>query len=151
MPFARCKGGAACPQDALIVYSSRERLGDKPLHLSVRSLSLTACLRPGTLLILGLALHLAGVCPARAGSADFQSLTWQIDARPVLTRGGEGSVDRGVVGDPCVVWDDAVGTWRMFYFASGLHPESGARGPRTAMALATSAEEIGPGHLLRVS
>jgi hypothetical protein len=98
---------------------------------------------------LSMAISACHVSPARPAEAtppvDFRTQAWEIDARPVLARGGEGSLDRGVVGDPCIVWDDAVGTWRMFYFASGIHPETGARGPRTAMALAASAEAIGPG------
>ncbi len=76
---------------------------------------------------------------------DITQLAWQIDARPVLRRGEGVAIDRGVVGDPCIVWDDARATWRMFYFASGIDPATGAKGPRTAMALATSAEAIGPG------
>ena len=77
--------------------------------------------------------------------AHLQQVSWEIDSRPVLTRGGETAVDRGVVGDPCIVWDETIATWRMFYFASGVHPETGARGRRTAMALAAGAEQIGPG------
>lgn len=76
---------------------------------------------------------------------DFRLTTWEIDARPVLERGGDASLDQRVVGDPCIVWDDAVQTWRMFYFASGRHPTTRALGPRTAMALAKSAEAVGPG------
>jgi hypothetical protein len=77
--------------------------------------------------------------------SDFRTVEWQIDPRPVLALGGSGSIDHGVVGDPCIVWDESVQTWRMFYFASGTHPDTNARGPRTAMALAASGEEIGPG------
>jgi hypothetical protein len=105
---------------------------------------LTATLPPAVLALVSLAGSLALAKPA-APLPDFRTLSWQIDPRPVLARGGEGSLDRGVVGDPCIVWDEAVGTWRMFYFASGVHPETGARGPRTAQALAASAEDIGPG------
>ncbi len=83
--------------------------------------------------------------PGIPPGTDFRSVQWSIDPRAVLTRGVEGSYDRGVVGDPCIVWDDELATWRMFYFANGVEPDTGIRGPRTAMALAASAEEIGPG------
>ncbi len=36
-----------------------------------------------------------------------------------LPRGEEGECDSHVTGDPCVVWDDEIGTWRMFYFGQG--------------------------------
>lgn len=99
------------------------------------------------LISLAIAASHATAAPAAADPAlpDFRGFAWQIDPQPVLTRGGADSLDRGVVGDPCIVWDDTVNTWRMFYFASGVHPETGARGPRTAMALAAGAEAIGPG------
>jgi len=71
------------------------------------------------------------------GYPDFRKVKWQIDPRCVLARGD--SYDRRVVGDPCIVWDDSVQRWRMFYFASGTS------GASTAMALSESAEEIGPG------
>lgn len=77
---------------------------------------------------------------------DLRTISWKIDPRPILARGPEGSFDRGVVGDPCIVWDESANTWRMFYFANGVHPQTGAKGPRTAMALAASVEEIGPGN-----
>lgn len=85
--------------------------------------------------------------PAAAAPADrnYPSLSWRIDPEPVLTRGPIDSLDARVVGDPCIVWDEPAGTWRMFYFASGLHPETKRRGPRTAMAIARSPERVGPG------
>ncbi|MDO8543784.1 MAG: hypothetical protein Q7S40_25360 [Opitutaceae bacterium] len=98
----------------------------------------------------GRAASAAGGLAVIDASTDFRRLRWSIDPRPVLTRGGEGSIDRGVVGDPCIVWDDELDTWRMFYFANGHHPHTGARGPRTAMALAASAEQIGPGDWRKV-
>ncbi len=35
----------------------------------------------------------------------------------ILERGGEGSFDSHVLGDPCIVWDDELDHYRMFYFA----------------------------------
>lgn len=104
---------------------------------------------PAALAALGLAFALSAA-PRAPGSVagpntDFRQINWKIDPRPVLLRGPQGSLDQGVVGDPCIVWDDELRNWRMFYFANGVHPETKARGPRTAMALAKSAEEIGPG------
>lgn len=98
---------------------------------------------------LTVATSLLNLAPLQAAADDsgagFHTLGWKIDPHPVLARGGEGSIDQGVVGDPCIVWDDEQRTWRMFYFASGFDSETGKRGPRTAMALAASAEQIGPG------
>jgi len=34
-----------------------------------------------------------------------------------LSRGSEGSYDADVTGDPCIVWDEEIKSWRMFYFA----------------------------------
>lgn len=34
-----------------------------------------------------------------------------------LARGGRGAFDESVTGDPCIVWDEEAGTYRMFYFA----------------------------------
>lgn len=74
------------------------------------------------------------------------SRKWTVDPRPVLARGAEGEFDSRVVGDPCIVWDEDVSSWRMFYFASrrggsGGPPRLGIGG----VALSRSAEEIGPG------
>lgn len=64
---------------------------------------------------------------------------WRRMGRVVLPRGPAGSFDSGIVGDPCIVWDDAVGTWRMFYFALG---ESFVG---TGVAVARSPHEVDAG------
>lgn len=69
---------------------------------------------------------------------------WTIDSRIVLPRGPSGSFDSGVVGDPCIVWDDDVRTWRMFYFA-GAGRTADSHALVAGLALSRSAEEIGPG------
>jgi hypothetical protein len=64
----------------------------------------------------------------------------------VLPRGEKGSFDGRVVGDPCIVWDDGINAWRMFYFASpGIGSAEQARGRIAGMAVSRSADEIGPG------
>lgn len=74
------------------------------------------------------------------------SRKWTIDPRPVLARGAKGEFDSRVVGDPCIVWDDEVSCWRMFYFASpGIAAGAPPRGRIAGVALSRSAEEIGPG------
>jgi len=70
---------------------------------------------------------------------NFMDIEWQIDRRCVLPRGQGQAFDSHVVGDPCILWDSDVNTWRMFYFASG------EGGTRTGMALSRSAEAIAPG------
>jgi len=82
-------------------------------------------------------------CPAgeggdKAGAAGFMERPWRLDPVCVLPRGPQGSYDARVVGDPCIVWDEKRGTWRMFYFASG-------HGSGTALAFSRSQEQIGPG------
>jgi hypothetical protein len=83
-----------------------------------------------------------------SGDADetvtYRSMVWQIDPRPVLTRSEGKAYDSRVVGDPCIVWDEEVSTWRMFYFASGYTP-AGRRRVGTGMALSKSTEAISPG------
>jgi hypothetical protein len=77
---------------------------------------------------------------------EWMSKEWKIDARCVLPRGPKGDYDARVVGDPCIVWDDEVSTWRMFYFPSpGIGAGEAPRGRIAGMALSRSAEEIGPG------
>jgi len=83
------------------------------------------------------------VCPAgaggdKAGPASLMERPWRLDPACVLPRGPAGSYDARVAGDPCIVWDDERGTWRMFYFASG-------HGSGTALAFSRSQEQIGPG------
>jgi hypothetical protein len=72
-------------------------------------------------------------------STNFMHKTWKLDSRYILSRGPEGSFDFRVVGDPCIVWDEEINTWRMFYFASG------SNGSTTGIAVSKSAEDIGPG------
>lgn len=76
----------------------------------------------------------------------WMSRTWKIDPHCILPRGPKGEFDSGVVGDPCIVWDDDVSTWRMFYFASpGIDAKGQPHGRIAGMALSRSAEEIGAG------
>jgi hypothetical protein len=77
--------------------------------------------------------------PSKPPAADYMQAKWKLDPRCILPRGPGGSADSGVVGDPCIVWDDEIAAWRMFYFSSGPH------GASTSIALSRSAEEIGPG------
>jgi hypothetical protein len=72
---------------------------------------------------------------------------WTIDPRCVIPRGPLGAFDSQIAGDPCVVWDDDMRSWRMFYFASSYGDKTArTSGPLVAgMALSRSAEEIGPG------
>ncbi|TRX62037.1 hypothetical protein FNH22_01560 [Fulvivirga sp. M361] len=76
--------------------------------------------------------------------ANFREARWQMDPRAVLTRSDENGFDSHVVGDPCIVWDEEIHTWRMFYFAMG-RAEDGEELLSTGMAKSKSAEEIGPG------
>lgn len=69
----------------------------------------------------------------------YKDLKWQGDAGCVLPRGVPGEFDSKLVGDPCIVWDEEFGAWRMFYFCA-----DGASG-RCATALSRSAEDIAPG------
>src|ERR1039458_207156 len=97
-----------------------------------------------------LTIAAAAVKAGQAGSPlpAWMSRKWTIDLRCVLPRGESGAFDSKVAGDPVVVWDEDVRTWRMFYFASseGDPGASGALGPLVAgMALSRSEEEIGPG------
>ena len=63
---------------------------------------------------------------------NYMHLKWKIDSRCVLPRGPENSFDYKVVGDPCIIWDEDINTWRMFYFASG------AQGDQTGIAFSKS-------------
>ncbi|MBV6644639.1 MAG: hypothetical protein KI790_04285 [Cyclobacteriaceae bacterium] len=82
---------------------------------------------------------------ASSGSLEnFREAKWQLDPRPVLTRSGGNVFDSHVVGDPCIVWDEEIDTWRMFYFAMG-RAEDGEELLSAGMAKSKSAEEIGPG------
>lgn len=77
---------------------------------------------------------------------------WEIDATCMLFRGTENQFDGSVVGDPCVVWDEDVGTWRMFYFAQGGEGYVASEMQLTlgGMALSKSAEQIAPGEWQKV-
>ena len=84
---------------------------------------------------------------AKEPEPNWMDRKWTLDPRCVLPRGTAREYDGGVVGDPCIVWDDEVRTWRMFYFA-GAGPEYKAQptqGTIAGMALSKSAEEIAPG------
>ena len=72
---------------------------------------------------------------------NWMAQTWTLDPRCVLPRGAAGSFDDHVVGDPCIVWDDRINSWRMFYFAATTNDVCSS-----ACAVARSAEEIGSGH-----
>jgi hypothetical protein len=77
------------------------------------------------------------------GAYNFMEYNWEIDARPVLSRGQDFTFDSRIVGDPCIVWDDEIDTWRMFYFAGGRDSTGGYT--TTGMAKSLSVEDIGPG------
>ena len=79
-----------------------------------------------------------------AERTNYMQLNWKIDPTPVLTRSEGKRYDSRVVGDPCIVWDEGIGTWRMFYFAGG-YTDDGSWRVGTGMALSRSPEEIGPG------
>jgi len=82
------------------------------------------------------------------GTMNYLEMKWTIDPLPVLKRSQGKAYDSRVVGDPCIVWDDEVGTWRMFYFAGGYTPD-GRRRVGTGVALSKSAEEVGPGDWIK--
>jgi len=96
----------------------------------------------------GLSLGVARDASART----WMARKWKIDPRRVLERGSIGAFDSRITGDPCVVWDEEVHTWRMFYFASSANDPSGrAQHALVAgMALSESAEDIGPGQWHKV-
>lgn len=86
----------------------------------------------------------AGESASKNGERNFMQRSWRLDPQCVLPRGPTGALDSTVAGDPCIVWDDERGRWRMFYFAQGVNAQ-GVKGSRTAQALSVSAERIGPG------
>lgn len=98
---------------------------------------------------LGVTAALAGSgYDAAAGSADnWMTRRWKVDSCCVLPRGAPNEYDGSVVGDPCIVWDDEVHTWRMFYFAGAGkdHEATPSRWTIAGMALSKSAEEVAPG------
>ena len=88
-----------------------------------------------------LATGSAGLGAARQNTPDqrnFMQRSWRLDPRCVLPRGPEGSIDSRIAGDPCIVWDEHLGKWRMFYFSSG-------QGAGTGLALSAGSEKIGSG------
>ena len=78
-----------------------------------------------------------------AGQSHMQ-IQWSIDPVPILTRSEGKGYDSRVVGDPCIIWDQEIENWRMFYFAGG-YTDQGDRRVGTGMALSKSPELIGPG------
>ena len=87
----------------------------------------------------------ANVSEGRPLRSNWMSAKWKVDPRCVLPHGQKGEFDSRVVGDPCIVWDDEVATWRMFYFASSYGDSGAARADVAGMALSKSAEDIQPG------
>ncbi len=85
-----------------------------------------------------------------SGSRAFFLRKWKVDARSVLPRGLKGEFDSRITGDPCIVWDEEAGTWRMFYFASSYGDPGAAVAHVAGMALSASPEEIGPGDWRKV-
>lgn len=79
---------------------------------------------------------------------NYREMEWEIDPLPVLKRSQGKAYDSRVVGDPCIVWDEEVGAWRMFYFAGGYTPD-GRRRAGTGVALSKSVEEVGPGDWIK--
>lgn len=60
-----------------------------------------------------------------------------------LERGEPGSPDASVTGDPCIVWDEDMNAWRMFYF--GQRHAAGAEVNCVMHALSMGAHGVGPG------
>jgi hypothetical protein len=83
----------------------------------------------------------------KAAGGNWREKKWEIDPRCVLPRGAASEFDGSVVGDPCVVWDEDVGTWRMFYFAGAGkgYVESERQLTLGGMALSKSTEQIASG------
>ena len=81
---------------------------------------------------------------ATHSTVNYMEAKWKLDPRVILPRGPYGTFDSHVVGDPCIVWDEDVNTWRMFYFARGQVSGIDRTASNTAMALSRSAEQIGP-------
>ncbi len=90
----------------------------------------------------------AGSLATGASNGNWMARKWRIDPRCVLRRGAASEFDGSVVGDPCVVWDDEAGAWRMFYFAGPGKDYAGTKTHPTiaGMAISRSAEEIAPGN-----
>ncbi len=69
-------------------------------------------------------------------------VSWQ-HLGPALLRGGPGSPDESVTGDPCIVWDEKADAWRMFYF--GQRHERGMEKNCVMQALSDGRDGVGPG------
>jgi hypothetical protein len=69
---------------------------------------------------------------------------WRHLGPVALARGPAGSFDSAIVGDPCIVWDDDIGNWRMFHFAMG---ESFVG---TGVAVSRSASHVDSGDWVKI-
>lgn len=67
----------------------------------------------------------------------------------VLEHGQTGQYDCHVIGDPCIVWDEAQQRYRMYYFAQN-HTEDGREINQNALALSKSKTEVGAGDWRKV-
>lgn len=74
----------------------------------------------------------------------FYEYNWELDTNCVIPRGEGNTIDNRVAGDPCIVWDSTIDTWRMFYFGGGTDEKGNY--VTTGIATAKSAEEIAPGN-----
>ncbi len=72
--------------------------------------------------------------------------SWERVGR-ILEKGPDGSYDANVTGDPCIVWDDEIDRYRMFYFAQ-QHGEDKEQN-QTALAISKSATDVGPGDWIK--
>ena len=61
----------------------------------------------------------------------------------ILERGAPGEYDCHVIGDPCVVWDESIQRYRMFYF--GQNHVGGNEINQSACAISRSSTDVGPG------
>ena len=62
----------------------------------------------------------------------------------IMEHGPRGSFDMSVIGDPCVVWDTSLSTYRMYYFGQA-HDDAGREINENCLAVAQSPTEIGRG------
>ena len=60
-----------------------------------------------------------------------------------IEHGDPGEFDADVTGDPCIVWDEQLNTYHMFYFAQ--RHENGEEVNCVAHAVAATPEQVGPG------
>ena len=78
----------------------------------------------------------------------FYHYQWELDTNCVIPRGESNTIDNRVAGDPCIVWDKSINTWRMFYFGGGTDDEGNYE--TTGMAIAKSAENIASGDWTKI-